>query len=325
MNLPVKIMNDDIVNNSVTMVKPNPLIEIKDRYMLTQVDHKVLNLLIKNSWEEISEDKIHCIKKAELKGLHKTNRCLEDTMDRLHKSYVVINCIYEGEPSIMRINLIDFTVENERKDGSLYYSFNNKMRQLIKEAKYFTRLEHTVLRAINSKYGLILYEMIAKREKMRLKYYKFPLNELRELLGVEPDKHLRFNHFKVKVLDKAIDEVNAKSPFHVKYSTVKTGRSVSHIMLSWSTQRERKQIEKEEDYGEFGVPKRIVDLRNSRLQDKMFIVPQQTINKLGKLGVNMDLYQLEEEFYGANQGKKIRNVSKAFQGFFDFRRQQVLF
>ena len=127
------------------------------------------------------------------------------------------------------------------------------------------------------------------------------------------------------MLDRAVEEVNSKSPFTVKYSPIKTGRKITGILLQWQVGKVRKQIEKEEDYGEFGVPKRIVDLRNSRLQDKMFIVPQQTINKLGKLGINMDLYQLEEEFYGANQGKKIRNVSKAFQGFFDFRRQQVLF
>ena len=303
------------------MVKPNSLIEIKEHHKLTAGDRKVYNILIKDAWESILEDKVHKVQKQVLKGNHHGNDRLSDTIVRLQKFLVQIDL---GD-SIARMPLISFTLENKRDDGFLYYEFDKRLRNIIASSKYFTRLEYESLNAIKSKYGLILYELIAKKANMRNKRAKMSLADIRDLLGVAPDKYKQYSELRKRVLDRAVEEVNSKSPFTVKYSPIKTGRKITGILLQWQVGKVRKQIEKEEDYGEFGVPKRIVDLRNSRLQDKMFIVPQQTINKLGKLGVDMDLYNLEEEFYGANQGKKIRNVSKAFQGFFDFRRQQVLF
>ncbi len=53
--------------------------------------------------------------------------------------------------------------------------------------------------------------------------------KLRTILGVNPDDYLRFNHFKDKVLQVSINEINEKTDLEVSYVLERTGRSYTHI------------------------------------------------------------------------------------------------
>lgn len=309
-----------IENNSLTMVKPNPLIEIKDKHELTAGDHKMYNVLIKNAWDEILEDKTHKIHKKELKGSHNGNERIGDSIERLQTTLVKV----ETPDSIVRMTLMSFTEENKKKDGYLYYRFDKVLREVISSSEYFTRLEYKVLKDINSKYGLSLYEIIAKKANMKYKQQRYTIDEIRALLGVKPEQYKKFSHLREYVLEKAVKEVKTKSGFHVEYTPIKTGRHYTHIVIKWKITEKREQYLPKKHYGEYGIPAYITELRAEREKEKLITVPQYIIDQIGEEGANMDLYQLEEEFYYMNKGKTIKHVTKAFRGFYEYRKQKMI-
>jgi plasmid replication initiation protein len=55
------------------------------------------------------------------------------------------------------------------------------------------------------------------------------LEELKEVCGCEEKYDNSFSNFRMKVLDKAVKEINEKSIYRVKYDYVKKGRAICGI------------------------------------------------------------------------------------------------
>jgi hypothetical protein len=219
-----------------SMVKPAELVDVVELTPLTLVDRRTYNLLIAHAWDRIDEDVEHAIPKAVLRGTHKGNERLSDTIQRLMAGQVEVRIIRDGKRYLQSIHLLGTVArpEDEDEDGNVYYRFPAEWREIIRQSSIFARLQTEVIFCFSSKYALALWEMVQKRGNLKHKNTdEFTPDELRRMLGVPRGKLKEFSHFRQKVLIPAVDEVNALSSHMVQVDAVRHGRKVVKLRLIW--------------------------------------------------------------------------------------------
>lgn len=79
-----------------------------------------------------------------------------------------------------------------------------------------------------------LYAALADKKRLNQKYWVFGLDELRDMLGVGDRKaYRRWNNFRFRVLDPALEAVNDFGTVTVTMSPEKVGRSVTSVRFDW--------------------------------------------------------------------------------------------
>ena len=162
-------------------------------------DRRTYNLPLAFAWDRIDEDVEHAIPKAALRGAHKGNERLSDTIRRMKAAQVEVRIIRDGKRYLRIIHLLG-TVdrpEDEDEDGNVYYSFPADMREIMQKSDIFARLQTEVMFCFTSKYALALYEMIQKRGNLKHKNTdEFAPDDFRELLRVPNGKLMAFDLFR---------------------------------------------------------------------------------------------------------------------------------
>lgn len=82
-----------------------------------------------------------------------------------------------------------------------------------------------------SKYSIRLYELIKSIHYNELDDYErtYKLEDLKKSLGAE--SYTKFSHFKDRVLETAVNEVNLFSDKFIRYKTIRQGRSIEYIRI----------------------------------------------------------------------------------------------
>lgn len=79
-----------------------------------------------------------------------------------------------------------------------------------------------------------LYALLADRKRQREPYAQWSMDNLRGLLGVEDKRaYDRWNNFRARVLDPALEAINDFGTVTVKMTTIKSGRSVAAVRFDW--------------------------------------------------------------------------------------------
>ena len=73
------------------------------------------------------------------------------------------------------------------------------------------------------------------------------LKELRNKLGVEPEKYQQMNNFKAKVLDRAIKQINEHTDIIATYTQHKQGKVITGFTFSFKKKRIIEHIESTDD------------------------------------------------------------------------------
>jgi len=215
-----------------TLVKPGELIDIVEMTPLTLNDRRIYNCLLAHSWDRITDDVEHVVRKSDLRLNHESTDRLSASIERLMAAIVKVR-LPDGA-GVMRVQLLGANTEAEAGDGVLRYRFDKDLRKIIQNSSIFARIRAEVTFALSSKYALALYEMVQKRGNLAYKWSEvFELPALRELLGVPDGKLIQFADFKRRALIPAVQEVNALGDYGVRLHTIKSGRAVSAIEMSW--------------------------------------------------------------------------------------------
>ena len=110
------------------------------------------------------------------------------------------------------------------------YSYSNKMRKLLYHPSMYGRLNMQVQAKFQSSYGLALYENCNRYQDIGQTPW-FDLDKFRKLMGVDDAKYKIFRDFKVRVLDKSVEEVNKFSPLVVEPKLKKINRRVVAVQF----------------------------------------------------------------------------------------------
>ena len=111
--------------------------------------------------------------------------------------------------------------------------------------EHFTKYEAKQVAHLTSKYATRLYELlIAWREVGKTPI--FELQQLRKNLGVEDDEYQRMHHFKSRVLETAITQINEHTDIKATYDQHKQGRTITGFSFKFK-QKSQPKIEVKHD------------------------------------------------------------------------------
>jgi plasmid replication initiation protein len=100
---------------------------------------------------------------------------------------------------------------------------------------------------LNSGYAVRLYELlIAFRSTGTIT--PMQLADLRNKLGVLDGEYERMHHFKARVLDLAVSQINEHTDITVKYEQHKTGRTITAISFKFKQKKAPEPIVKDDSY-----------------------------------------------------------------------------
>jgi len=142
--------------------------------------------------------------------------------------------------------------------------------------QHFTSYQLKQVSQLTSKYAIRLYEiLIAWREVGKVP--KIDLSEFREKLGIAADEYKAMNHFKSRVLEPSIKQINEHTDITVSYEQHKTGRTITGFSFRFKQKQApklAKQIEPKRDPNtpDFFIP--MTDAQRHLFANKMSKLPE---------------------------------------------------
>jgi Initiator Replication protein len=207
--------------------KAGELIEFRSQHELTLQDRRILNLLIENAGPHIASERWHRIAMTALRGSHKGGERVRDSIDRLMRTIVEVPTRdSKGNRATQKgVFLSDSTTTDDESnpDGEVVYSFSETMRQVIQGSQYWGRLKAYVICSFQCKYALALYEALCLRGNLQISQQEISVTDFRALLNVPERKLTRTPDFMRRVVDPAMEEVNALSDFWVEIEPIREG------------------------------------------------------------------------------------------------------
>ena len=225
----------DLTPEPGEMLKPAELIDIDGATGLTLAARRLYNQLIAHAFgpDMGKEGQEWTIRISDLRGTHKGNERLEDSIIALMKTIVTVRLPNGATRRVALLGGNDMG-DPDRAHGVLTYSFDKRLVPLLRESSVFGKLELAVMHAFTTKYGLALYEALARRVRLKSKFFEdFELSDFRELLGVPVNKLTTFSNLKLRAITPAVEEINGIASFGCKVEPLKTGRKVTHIRVFW--------------------------------------------------------------------------------------------
>lgn len=125
------------------------------------------------------------------------------------------------------------------------YLNRNVISMISRLEEQFTKYHLIQVSDLKSQYSIRLYELLIKYLSIG-NSKKYPINDLRTLLGIGVNEYKTMSDFKKRVLDLAVTEINDKTDIKVKYDQFKEGRTISHILFKISQKKDRKSKSKKD-------------------------------------------------------------------------------
>jgi len=150
--------------------------------------------------------------------------------------------------------------------------------------EHFTKYEAKQVAHLTSKYATRLYELlIAWREVGKTPI--FELQQLRKNLGVEDDEYQRMHHFKSRVLDSAINQINEHTDIKATYEQHKQGRTITGFSFKFK-QKQQPKVETKRDPNTPDLFVKMTDAQRHLFANKMSEMPE-----MGKYSQGTESFQ----------------------------------
>ena len=225
----------DLTPHHGEIIKPAEMIDVVGVSHLSLSARKVYNTLIANAFSpEMAEyGREWTIELSELRRTHMANERVSEDVLALMQTIVTVK-LQNGKTRRVQLLGGNDMDAKDREHGKLTYSFDHRLVELLKNSTVFGKLEVAVMMAFGTKYGLALYEAVARRVRLSYKFSEdFTLEEFRHLLGVPIGKLSTYGNLNQYAIKPALDEVNAMASFGVTVIPKKQGRKVVGFTVGW--------------------------------------------------------------------------------------------
>ena len=145
--------------------------------------------------------------------------------------------------------------------------------------EHFTKYEAKQVAHLTSKYATRLYELlIAWREVGKTPV--FELQQLRKNLGVEDDEYQRMHHFKSRVLETAITQINEHTDIKATYEQHKRGRTITGFSFKFKQKLQPKiEVKRDPNTPDFFI--KMTDAQRHLFANKMSEMPEMSTYSQG--------------------------------------------
>lgn len=219
--------------NPGEMIKAAELIDISGANELTLSARRLYNLLIDHAHgPNMAKDGYKwAMPLAQLRGTHKGNERLQDSILALMKTVVTVH--HADGRTTENVHLLGWN-KTETKEGTFTFKLSPELAALMQDSTIFGKLEMRTMTAFTTKYALALYEAIARRVRLNYVFHEdFTLDRFRDLLGVPKGKLTTFGNLNNRAIKAAVEEINALSGYSVMVTPKKDGRRVVGVRVGW--------------------------------------------------------------------------------------------
>ena len=138
--------------------------------------------------------------------------------------------------------------------------------------KHFTSYQIQQVTLLTGKYAIRLYELlIAWREVGKVP--QIELSEFRAKLGVEDNEYKAMNHFKSRVLEPSIKQINQHTDITVSYEQHKRGRTITGFSFKFRHKQQQKiEVKRDPNTPDFFV--KMTDSQRPLFANKMSEMPE---------------------------------------------------
>lgn len=219
-----EISNEMNKDRNLLVFKHNDLIQ-KAKYNLTALEQKLIIYAIskiKPTDKDLDKIEIRVEDFCAICGIDKTwfYTAFKEIIDGLDKKAYWI----QTDEKLFKFRWFS---EVEVSKGQVRLLLNtNLKRYLIDLQANYTAYELFNILALKSKHSIRLFEIFKSYSYRH--HIAFDIDKLKELLYLE-NSYKNFAHFKQRVLDKAIEEINYYTELSVKYNAITKGRKVIKI------------------------------------------------------------------------------------------------
>ena len=139
--------------------------------------------------------------------------------------------------------------------------------------QHFTSYQLKQVSQLTSKYAIRLYELlIAWREVGKTP--QIDLAEFRQKIGVEAKEYERMHHFKARVLEPSIKQINEHTDITVTYEQHKKGRAISGFSFKLKQKQQAKKIQADRDPNTADLFTRMTDAQRHMFSHKLSEMPE---------------------------------------------------
>ena len=149
----------------------------------------------------------------------------------------------------------------------------------------FTKYEAKQVAHLTSKYATRLYEILISWREVG-KTPIFELQQLRKNLGVEDDEYQRMHHFKSRVLETAITQINEHTDIKATYEQHKKGRTITGFSFKFKQKQQPKKLDSKRDPNTPDFFIKMTDAQRHLFAKKMSEMPE-----MGKYSQGTESYQ----------------------------------
>ena len=212
---------------SAELIKHTAAIHIKTS--LSLVDRKVLNILLKNAYDELGKVKYHTIRLAQIKHMvgwnSKNYEDLKRSLRKLVSTKIEWNIF--GQDKKNKWFISSLLASASIAGGKCTYDYPFHLQELLKNPNIYGKINLLSQNNFKSKYSLILWEFLmnhisnTKSTTTGTEWIK--IKDYRDLMGVEDKVYAPFKEFSYNLVRNPIKEINQVSEIEVEANYNKAG------------------------------------------------------------------------------------------------------
>ena len=233
-------MGELIDINNLKVTKSNDLVEAS--YKLTLNEQRLLLMAISHidSRKPLQKKfyfRISALDFAEAFGIEPKHayESLEDAANRLYERDIRT---YDRKNQVRERFRWVFHVKYYDGQGFVELGFSpNVIPYLTLLSQRFTSYELKHIAQLNSSYAIRLYELV--KQFAQTGERTISLEKFKERLELS-DKYSRFSNLKARVIQPAINEINAYTDLEIDWDTVRKGRQVVKLMFVFNESKQTK-------------------------------------------------------------------------------------
>lgn len=213
-------------NRQQLVVKSNDLIQ-RTRYDLSLQEQKIVLYVIskiKPTDEELQEYSFTMRELCEMCGIEAIGQNFENMWQSIialnDKTIEFEDNRYRANPRWIEMPIMD------KQTREIRIRFHPLLRPyLIALHENFTQYELSSILVMRSRYSVRMYELL--KSYAYLNEITFGLEELKEKL--QTTGYSDYKNFRVRVLEKAIEEINEHTDIRVEFKPIRTSRVITHL------------------------------------------------------------------------------------------------
>jgi plasmid replication initiation protein len=241
---------------------------------LTLQDRRLYNHLLAAAYHDLGRAETHTVKLSEIRrfaaeareGVEDSgNRRLKSSITRLQQTVVQFNYLDNDRGQVWSSAQLLGTTEVYEATGTVVYSFPRGLADRLREPALYSYISLRVMYQFESKYSLILYEILKRyADRVAIEpWWPVKVSELRDLLGCR-DKLPDWKDLRRRALDPAVREINELAEFQVAIDEIRQGRGRGGGQVVGVTFRIRKKEREEAEAAVREIDKPRIQRRGER-------------------------------------------------------------